>query len=328
MTRLYPYRLVLIIVLLPFLSGCLFRTRKVERRVSTATLQEATKEELVDRINTEAAKIQTLNATVDIAPAVGGARKGKVTEYKDVRGYILVRKPRDIRMIGLFPIVRNRLFDMVSDGQTFRISVPVKNRFIIGRNDVVYPSKHEYENLRPQHIFDALLLREIDPQREIAVLEGTTEIVRDPKSKKEVDQPNYTMIVLRRDDGGEWKLSRKILISRENLLPSRQIVYDKDGSVATDASYDDFEVFDGVTFPKVVSIWRPQEEYEVVLTVQKLRLNEPLKDAQFELQQPDGAQVVRMDRPQHERELPAKTENRKKGGNTPAGAANLQETRR
>ena len=326
MTRLYPYRLILILFLLPLLSGCLFRTRKVERRVSTATLQEASKEELVERINAEAAKIKTLNATVDIAPAVGGAKKGKVTEYKDVRGYILVRKPRDIRMIGLFPIVRNRLFDMVSDGETFRISVPVKNRFIIGRNDLVYPSKHEYENLRPQHIFDALLLREIDPQREIAVLEGTTEVVRDPKSKKEVDQPNYTLIVLRRDDGGEWKLSRKILISRENLMPSRQIVYDKDGSIATDASYNDFEMFDGVTFPTVVSIWRPQEEYEVVLTVQKLRLNEPLKDAQFELQQPNGAQVVRMDRPQHEPELPEKTENKKKGENS-TGAARLQETR-
>jgi outer membrane lipoprotein-sorting protein len=319
------YRLLIVILLLPLLSGCLFRTRKVDRRLSTAALQEATKQELVARINTDAAKIKTLNATVDIAPAVGGARKGKVTEYKDIRGYILVRKPSDIRMIGLVPIVRNRAFDMVSNGQTFKMSIPVKNRFIIGRNDIIYPSKHEYENLRPQHIFDALLLREIDPQREIAVLEGTTEVVRDPNSKKLVDQPNYTLIVLRRDERGDWELSRKILFSRENLALSRQVVYDKNGNIATEAVYDDFGVFDGVSFPQIIRIWRPQEEYEVVLTIQKLRLNEQVKDSQFNLPQPEGAQVVRMDRPQHPPEMPEKSEiDKKKSENSGSPVPTLQ----
>jgi outer membrane lipoprotein-sorting protein len=319
MTGPHNYRLLLLL-LLPLLTGCLFRTRTVDRRLSTATLQQATKGELVERINAEAAKIKTLNATVDIAPAVGGAKKGKVTEYKDIRGYILVRKPADIRMIGLVPIVRNRAFDMVSDGQTFKISIPVKNRFIIGRNDIIYPSKHEYENLRPQHIFDALLLREIDPRREIAALEGTTEVVRDPTSKKLVDQPNYTLIVLRRDDRGEWKLSRKILFSRQDLMPTRQVVYDAEGNVATEALYEKFGLYDGVSFPQVIRIWRPQEEYEVVLTIQKLRLNEELKDTQFALAQPAGAQVVRMDRPQHPPEMPEKSETEKKSEKTGAAA--------
>ena len=58
-------------------GGCLFRTRTVEMRTSTAKLQTASKQELLDRINAEATKIKTLNATVDIATSVGGEKKGR-----------------------------------------------------------------------------------------------------------------------------------------------------------------------------------------------------------------------------------------------------------
>src|SRR3954464_15955026 len=130
---------VFLLCLLP-LGGCLFRSHSVERKISSATLKDATKEELIDAINREAAKVKTLNATVDISPAVGGSKKGKVTEYQEIRGYILVRKPSMLRMIGVVPFVRNRAFDMVSDGETFKVSIPVKYRFIIRLNDVIHPT--------------------------------------------------------------------------------------------------------------------------------------------------------------------------------------------
>lgn len=278
------------------LTGCLFRTHQVEQRVSTAVLKDATRDELVARINAEAQKVKTLNATVDIAPAVGGSKKGKVTEYQEIRGYVLVRKPDMLRMIGLFPIVRNRMFDMVSDGEIFKVSLPVKGQFIVGRNDVTHPSHKPLENLRPQHIFDALLLHEINPENEIAVLEGSTETVVDPKSKKNVDQPNYVISVIKRENGG-WLLARRIYFSRQDLLPHRQIVYDKLGNVATDARYEKFTDYNGVLFPASIQITRPKEEYDILLTIVKLRLNEPLKDEQFALQQPAGSHLVRLDEP-------------------------------
>ena len=116
--------------------GCLFRTRTVEVRLSTAKLQTATQQELIDRLNHDAAQVKTLNATVDIDTSVGGAKRGKVTEFKEIRGYILVRKPNMLRMIGLYPIVRNKAFDMVSDGDEFKLSVPATNKFYIGHNQV------------------------------------------------------------------------------------------------------------------------------------------------------------------------------------------------
>ena len=106
---------LVVAVALP-LSGCLFRSRKASVLMSTAQLQSATFQELVDKINHGAAQVQTLNATVDIAASTGGSKKGKVTDFQEIKGYILVRKPEMLRMIGLFPIVRNRAFDMVSNG--------------------------------------------------------------------------------------------------------------------------------------------------------------------------------------------------------------------
>jgi hypothetical protein len=101
-------------------------------RVSTAPLKAATQADLIDYINVQAAKIKSLQATVDIDTSVGGIKKGKVVDYQQIRGYILLRKPAMLRMIGLLPIVRNRAFDMVSDGRDFKLWIPPKNRFVDG----------------------------------------------------------------------------------------------------------------------------------------------------------------------------------------------------
>src|SRR5271157_5225502 len=165
-------------------TGCLFRTRIVEIRTSTAKLQTATKQELVDRINQEAVGIKTLNATVDLDTSVGGEKKGKVTDYQEIRGYILVRKPDALRMIGLFPIVRNTAFDMVSDGDRFKLSIPAKNKFYIGSAEVTKPSSNALENLRPQVMYNALFLPQIDGNDEIVVMENSTETIVDVKKRK------------------------------------------------------------------------------------------------------------------------------------------------
>ena len=63
-------------------------------------------------------------------------KKGHYTDYKEIRGYVLARKPDALHMVGLMPIVRTTAFDMVSDGQEFKLWIPPKNRFVVGKNDV------------------------------------------------------------------------------------------------------------------------------------------------------------------------------------------------
>jgi outer membrane lipoprotein-sorting protein len=297
MRYVFRYRaLFALLVLLP-LTGCLFRSRKVEQPVNTVLLKTATQQELIDYINAQAAAIQSMQATVDIDTTVGGVKKGKVTDYQEIRGYVLARKPAMLRMIGLMPIVRNKAFDMVSDGREFKLWIPPKNRFVEGRNDKVnHNPAQPLENLRPQHIYDALLLRRIDPQNEIAVMENDTELVTDAKSHT-ISRADYVIDVVRNGDHG-WALSRKIIFSRTDLLPHRQLLYDAQGNVATNAVYGNYKDDNGMKFPWQIEIARPQEEYDITLNIVKLDLNQSLPDDKFVLEQPVGVDVIYLDKPE------------------------------
>jgi outer membrane lipoprotein-sorting protein len=294
MPRLSKARtLVLVAVVLP-LTGCLFRSRKVERQYSTAPLKSATQQQLIDEINNQADKIKSLQATVDIDASVGGMSQGKVTDYQEIRGYVLARKPAMLRMVGLLPVVRNRAFDMVSDGKLFKLWIPAKNRFVTGRNDVEAANpKVPLESVRPQNIYEALLINPIESGKEIAVLENGYETVLDAK-KHRVEQPDYELLVIRQEEKG-WFLWRKVVFSRTDLQPHRQLIYDEKGDLVTDVRYERYTDHNGIPYPGQIEIWRPKEEYDITLNVVKLELNKPLGDDQFQLQQPPGAEVVHLD---------------------------------
>jgi hypothetical protein len=278
-------------------SGCVFRTRPVEEQYSKAPLKDSTQQGLIDSINQQAESVHTLKATVDIDSSSGGLKKGHITDYKEIRGYVLARKPDNLHMVGLMPIVRTTAFDMVSDGKDFRLWIPPKNRFVIGKNEVQAPNADQpMENIRPQNIYEALLIRRIDPDSEIAVLENGYETLHDAKGHR-VLQDDYELTIIQKYDKG-WRLERKIIFGRTDLKPHQQFIYSEDGKVATDAHYAEYKDFNGVNFPSRIEIYRPQEEYDITLNMLKVDINQPLKDDQFVLEQPSGAVVVNLDRPQ------------------------------
>ncbi|HSY64460.1 MAG TPA: DUF4292 domain-containing protein [Terriglobales bacterium] len=282
-------RILLLIAVVP-LGGCVSRSRPVALRTSTAHLETASSNDLVERINTEATKIQTLKATVGLTASVGGSKRGKITEYQEIRGYILARKPSSLRIIGLFPILQNHVFDMVSSGQDFKLWIPSKNQFIVGHNDVATPSTPLLGNLRPQVICDALLLQAVD-LHELAVLEEGEHKVIEPVTLKLVLQPDYTLDIIRQNGHG-WYLSRKIVFDRTDLQPHQQLLYDEHGSIVTDVLYDEYREFNGVLFPTKIQIRRPQEEYFIKVEVSKLTINGPIMDEQFVLEPPSGASLA------------------------------------
>ena len=282
--------LLLLIAVVPF-GGCLSRSRPVALRTRTAALQTATGKDLIERINAEASEIQTLKATVGITASVGGSKLGKITAYQEIRGYILARKPCSLRMIGLFPILQSHVFDMVSSGQKFKLWIPSKNQLIVGDNEEARPSIEPLENLRPQVIYDALLMQAVDLQSELAVLEAGEHEVIDPRTQKATLQPDYSLNIIKQN-GGEWYLSRKVVFDRTDLRPHQQLLYDEHGSVVTDVHYDEYREINGVCFPMNIQIWRPREEYSIKLQATKLTINGPIMDDQFVLQLPAGAALA------------------------------------
>lgn len=284
------------LLLLPT-TGCLFRTRPVEETYSKVPLQEASQSDLINVINQQAHKLRSLQATVDIDTSAGGVKKGHVTDYKEIRGYVLARQPDMLHMIGLTPIVRTTAFDMVSNGQEFKLWIPPKNRFVIGKSELkTRDPEHPMENIRPQDIYEALIIKPIEPP-EIAVREKGQEILHDAKGHR-VLQEDYELIVFRKKGENEGVLTRKIVFSRVDLLPHRQFIYDEEGNLITDARYANYKEFDGVAYPTRIEIYRPQEEYDIILNILKLEMNKQLKDEQFTLEQPSGAIVVHLDKPQ------------------------------
>jgi outer membrane lipoprotein-sorting protein len=297
MRRSPPFWALLLIAVVPT-TGCLFRTRPVEEQYSKAPLKESTQQGLVDALNQEAEKIQSLQATVDIDTSSGGVKSGRVTDYKEIRGYVLARKPAMLHMIGLMPIVRTKAFDMVSNGQEFKLWIPPKNRFVVGNNDVqTLNPQQPMENIRPQNIYDALLIRPIDPESEISVLESSYEILHDAKGHA-ILQDDYELVVIRLRGNKEAMLSRKIVFSRVDLKPTRQYIYDDLGKLVTEVRYAEYKDYDGVSYPSRIEIYRPQEEYDIKMNVLKLEMNKPLSDEQFALEQPPGADVVHLNGPQ------------------------------
>ena len=278
------------------LNGCGFRSsHPVKMRTSTATLKDATLDQLVESVNTNAEKLKTFKASVDIDSSMLDQKKDKAIDKPQVAGWVLMRKPESLRMIGLVPVVHTHAFDMVSDGRTFSLAIPPKNRFYVGSNR--QPNKPSaaptFEDLRPQHISDALVLKPIS-DKEVAVLEHTTEIVKDLKTHKDAQQSAYTLVVIDKDDSGSF-LSRKIVFSRTDLLPHEQYIYNRQGQLVTYAHYENFSEYSGIMFPGIVSIQRPLEGLGMTLSIVKLDVNLPLTDEQFVLTQPPGSQLINLD---------------------------------
>jgi outer membrane lipoprotein-sorting protein len=216
-----------------------------------------------------------------MVPALGTAEKSKITEYKDVRAYILYRKPADIRIIGLFPVVRNKAWDMVSNGSDFKLYLPSRSRFIVGRNEIEEPSKNKIENLRPQHFLEALLVRPVDTSVEKVLMENFTD----------EDNAYYILHVVRENGGGQLQLMRTIWFDRLKLQLARQMVLDAAGNILTDARYSAWQSYDNVPFPKHIEINRPRDEYAVVIDIVKMDINKGITDDKFVLDRPEGTTV-------------------------------------
>jgi outer membrane lipoprotein-sorting protein len=260
------------------LSSCLVKRRLITRAGAkpSQTLLLASRAELEQKIVEQYEAIHDFSATVDMTPALGTTEKSQITEFKDVRGFIVFRKPADIRIIGLYPVVRNTAFDMVSNGTDFKLYVPSRDRFLVGRNEVERPSSNKLENLRPLHFLEALLVHPLEPG-ERTILENFTD----------EDNAFYILHVVH-ETAGQLELLRTVWFSRLDLRLARQITLDPAGNILTDARYSNWQPYDGVAFPKHVEINRPRDEYAVVLDVVKMDINKGVSDDKFVLNQPEG----------------------------------------
>jgi hypothetical protein len=105
-------------------------------------------------------------------------------------------------------------------------------------------------------------------------------------------EPEYNLTVSKKTAESNIMLPLRVIhISRVDLLPSGEDIYDKDGTIQTQAVYGPYESFGDFRFPGSITIKRPLEEYQIVITFQKVTVNQPLADDQFQMKIPEGTQI-------------------------------------
>jgi hypothetical protein len=261
-------------------------------------VKDATREELLAKYNEMARSIITLNATVELKPVAGSKYSGVIEEYHEVKAFLLAKRPAYIRMIGQAPVVGTTVFDMTSDAQEFRVSIPSKNKFLTGPVAVERASNKPIENLRPQHLLDALLWPELRKEEVVLFEEFNEETAR-----------FYVLTVLR--GGYQTEILRKIWFDRANLQIARLQLFGRHGLLLSDTRFADWQAVNapaatsggssnaeatgaGQQFPRSIRIERPHDDYRLELQITKVTLNEEIPAERFKLEQPAGAEVVRV----------------------------------
>jgi hypothetical protein len=273
------------------LSGCLFSTRKLPVPRAPSVVQSATAEELVSRINDRWNQFQSLNATVEIQASVTNSKKGVATDITAIHGHILMRKPEMVRVLGQVPVLGTRAFDMASDGKNFTLLIPPKATAYKGSSTLTRKSTKGLENMRPGLFFDAMAVRGLAPDEEFTRA-ADTDTVEDISKKHLLIIPEYILSVMQAQPGShELKLTRVIHFHREDLLPYQQDLYDEQNNLETQVFYGRYVEFGDHLYPSTVTIKRPLEEYQVVLTVEKVTANMPLSDDQFQIKIPEGTRI-------------------------------------
>jgi len=168
------------------------------------------------------------------------------------------------------------------------------------------------ENLRPQHLLDALLWPEIRKEEAVTMKEFNNEQGR-----------YYVLTVLR--GGYQLEVLREIWFDRANLQVARIQHFGPKGTLLSDVSFSDWEPIDNsspaqnsappasttsaastalgpapapapiiTSFPRNILIDRPHDDYKLELQVAKVAVNEEIPADRFKLEQPAGSELVRV----------------------------------
>ncbi len=273
--------LPIIAVLVAVLStGCLSTTRKVAP--PPAALLDASLDDLLEELR-RIGSIESMKATVDLQLTYLNDERTKETEVRDVRGFVLGRRPGHIRVQAQTPVTGGTAFDMASDGETFRVYLAWKKRFFEGDNANPHRSKKRAENVRPQHVLDALLI-EPPSGEETPVMDRVTEGFRH----------FYVVQLLTERNGEGLKIHRKIWFDRTTLRIARVEVRDEAGEIIAVSRYRTWTDEYGPSYPREVVVERPLEGYDLAVRFIKPGLNEDVPDDSFVLDPPKGLEVERV----------------------------------
>ena len=282
--------------LLLTLTGCgLFpSTRKLPVPVPPSMVQSVTPDVLVARLNDQWNRFQSLTCNVYILASRLKPKEGVATDYPTFRANVALKKPDGLRVLGHVPVIQTKMFDMASDGTHFTLVIPPKNLAYQGINASKGTSPNWYENLRPEPLFNSMVVRGLDPDDFYEVITGTV-TERDKATKRLMSEPEYILNIVRIKPGSQALYPLRVIhFHRTDLMPYEQDLYDDKGNPDTIVFYSNYKDFGGVQYPSSITMKQPSYDYQFSMTVEKVVANPPLTDDMFHEEVPEGYKTVQL----------------------------------
>jgi outer membrane lipoprotein-sorting protein len=274
---------LLVCLLLLVQAGCIKKTTVVPQSERLLPARTATRSELLQALQEKSKQVETLKATVKIEFSRGGAKSGVLDEYRETKGYVFVERPSHIRVQVQMPIVLTTVAIMVSDGNQYRLSIPIKNQFAIEDVNAPISPNSSLSNLRPQIFLDGLLVDITPYENKQTLFEEAV-----------VGTRSYYVFSFFDSSDSEPQLLQKLWIDRTDMEVSRKQIFGKDGRLETDVDYQNYVGDEAKRYPKVIVIHRPLEDFTVKMTLEQTTMNDKLDAKVFELPRPEGSELVQV----------------------------------
>jgi len=244
---------VLLFLTAVFVQGCLSRKRIIPPDQRLLPAQTMSRIDLLKKLDERSKAIQKMTATVTLDASGGSLKTGVLTEYRQSRGIIVVERPSHLRLRVQAPLALATVADMVSDGMQYRVSVPIRNKFIIGDANAPATSDNLLSNLRPNHLMAGMFIDttvySANPQVH-AVLEEAIQ-----------GQRSYYVVHFINTSTPEAQLLEKIWVDRSTLEVARKQIFKGDGKLETNVEFSAYMTIQNIQFPTLIDIQRPIEDY-------------------------------------------------------------------
>jgi len=285
---LIPVALLGTALLLP---GCVFRRTAIPQNQRLLPVQSRTFKDLLQDLEARSRAIQTVKAArVLFQPSAGARTKGVLTETRvPVAGFIVVNRPHDIRIRLNVPLLGTTGADLVSDGQSFKVWVPLTNKLYDGKaNESIRIGSAELLLPPPADISNAMFV-------DVAQYLNNANYKFFPREMTVGTHSYYVIgIVNVQATSSEAQMIQEIWVDRTNMEITQQVMYGEGGKIMTETEFSGYRVGDPLSFPHDVTIRRPEEDVNLKITFQTLpEVNSPLTPDAFQLETA-GAEIVHL----------------------------------
>ena len=226
--------------------------------------------EVKETIRSERSGFNTLKAKADIiisSPEIKG-------EFR-CKGVVRFQKPGKLRVIG--SKLARTVFNMLSDGENYWFYLP--------NEKVVYTGKCDTAKKRDSSVY-------ISPD-DIAALIEYDKLFEGRSAYMETLPAFWQVHVLDRKSDAVVPYS-KLKVNRIDNTVTELTLFKPDSSIKAQASFHDYAEINGLSIPEAMQIHWPDTDTSLILDLNNIVINEPLKPEIFQFKKPRKADIIKV----------------------------------